>query len=291
MATTTKTTGKREYYDDPDFNYLQWWGGRSYEHLSEVIAIRRLLDGRRFGSAVDVGGGYGRLSVVLADYADTVTLIDPSSQQLGLARTFLERHPAISARCMSATRMEFPDASTDLVTMVRVMHHLPDPAQELAEVSRILRPGGYAIIEAANSAHAINRLRHLLRGEPIPAKSVDIRPEAAKRRGAAPFVNHNPRTVARQLRTAGLQIRSMLSVSNLRHPVVKDMLPEPAMLAIERAVQEPLAGICFGPSMFFLAQKLTDHRGHRHVHVPGHVHAGRMYMALSEVFDDGPSPL
>jgi ubiquinone/menaquinone biosynthesis C-methylase UbiE len=255
MATSTRATDRREYYDDPNFNYAQWWNGRRYEHLAEVIAIRRLLDGRRFGSAVDVGGGYGRLSVVIADYADQVMLIDPSSQQLGLARTFLADRPDIGTRRMSATRLEFPDASTDLVTMIRVMHHLPDPAPALAEVARILRPGGFAIIEAANSAHAVNRVRYLLRREPIPAAAVDIRPEEARRRGAAPFVNHNPRTVASQLEAAGLQVRALLSVSNLRHPLVKEFLPERVMLAIERAVQEPLAEFRFGPSMFFLAQK------------------------------------
>lgn len=255
MATGTRAAGRPEYYDDPDFNYEQWWNGRRYEHLAEVIAIRRLLDGRRFGSAVDVGGGYGRLSVVLADYADKVTLTDPSSQQLDLARTFLAPHPSIESRRMSAARLEFPDASTDLVTMIRVMHHLPDPAPALAEVARIMRPGGYSIIEAANSAHAINRVRHLLRRTPIPFTAVDIRPEDARRRGAAPFVNHNPQTVASQLEAVGLQVRSLLSVSNLRHPLIKEFLPERAMLAIERAVQEPLADLSFGPSMFFLAQK------------------------------------
>ena len=56
-------------YNDPDFNYAHFWRGRGYEHGAEVIAIRRLLNGRRFGHAVDVGGGFRRLSVVLAFFA------------------------------------------------------------------------------------------------------------------------------------------------------------------------------------------------------------------------------
>ncbi|MGD0377186.1 MAG: class I SAM-dependent methyltransferase [Streptosporangiaceae bacterium] len=239
-----------EYYDDPDFNYANWWRGRGYEHQAEVMAIRRLLYGRRFGHAVDVGGGYGRLSVVLADYADKVTLAEPSRQQLELASSFLARHPAIDCRRMTASELEFPDASTDLVTMIRVMHHLPDPAKEFAEVSRILRPGGYAIIEAANTTHAVNRVRYLLRREQIPASAVDI-----GSRGSIPYVNHHPDTVARQLEAAGLRIRRMLSVSNLRHPLIKKALPERVMLSAERAAQERLARIRFGPSMFFLLQK------------------------------------
>jgi ubiquinone/menaquinone biosynthesis C-methylase UbiE len=255
MATRAGETRRSDYYDDPDFNYRHWWLGRGYEHHAEVMAIRRLLSGRRFGSAVDVGGGYGRLSVVLADYADKVTLVDPSLQQLELASSFLARHPAIDRRQMVATELEFPDASADLVTMIRVLHHLPYPAAELAELSRILRPGGYAIIEAANALHAINRVRYLIRRQRIPAASVDIRSDAARRRGNIPFVNHHPDTLAGQLEEAGLHIRRTLSVSNLRHPLVKKVMPEQGMLAVEQAAQERLARIRFGPSLFFLLQK------------------------------------
>jgi ubiquinone/menaquinone biosynthesis C-methylase UbiE len=255
MATNARVARQREYYDDPDFNYEHWWRGRSYEHEAEVIAIRKLLGDRRFGHAVDVGGGYGRLSVLLSTYADKVTLVDPSSQQLELSQHFLERHPDIDRRRMAATEMKFPDASVDLVTMIRVLHHLPDPRPELAELARILRSGGYAIIEAANSRHAIRRLRSLLRLERIPASAVDTRSDEGKRRGAAPYVNHNPDTVASQITAAGLHVERMLSVSNLRHVLFKEFLSERAMLAIERTVQEPLAGIQFGPSIFFLAKK------------------------------------
>lgn len=250
MVTRARETGRSDYYDDPDFNYARWWLGRGYEHQAEVIAIRRLLRGLRFGHAADVGGGYGRLSIVLADYADKVTLVDSSHQQLELSRSFLARHPAIDSRQMVATALDFPDASMDLATMIRVMHHLPDPAGELAEVSRILRPGGYAIIEVANNIHAINRVRYLLRREQIPAAAMDI-----GSRGDIPYVNHHPDTVARQFEGAGLHIRRRLSVSNLRHPLIKKAVPQQAMLAVERVAQERLARIRFGPSMFFLLQK------------------------------------
>jgi len=250
MVTRDGVTGRPAYYDDPDFNYARWWLGRGYEHQAEVMAIRRLLRGRRFEHAVDVGGGYGRLSVVLADYAEKVTLTDSSLQQLELAGSFLASHPSIDRRRMTATKLGFPDASADLVTMIRLLHHLPDPDAELAEVSRILRPGGYAIIEAANTVHAVNRVRYLLRRERIPAAATDT-----GSRGSIPYVNHHPDTLARQLEAAGLHVRQLLSLSNLRHPLIKKILPEPAMLAIERAAQERLARIHFGPSNFFLLQK------------------------------------
>jgi SAM-dependent methyltransferase len=85
-------------YDEADVDYLSYWTARGYEHRAEVMALSRLLQGRRFGHAVDVGGGYGRLSAVLRDYADRVTLADPSYRQLEVAERYLDRDPAIETR-------------------------------------------------------------------------------------------------------------------------------------------------------------------------------------------------
>jgi|SRR5271165_3517683 len=250
MVTRSGASARSDYYDDPSFDYARWWVGRDYEHRAEVIAIRRLLRGHRFAHAVDVGGGFGRLSVVLAEFTDAVTLTDSSRQQLAIAQSFLARHPSVSSRYMLASSLEFPDASVDLVAMVRVMHHLPEPAAVLAEISRILRPGGYAIVEVANSAHAMNRVRSVVRGEQIPATA-----RAIGSRGLIPYVNHHPHTVTRQFEDAGLRMRRSLSVSNLRHPAIKKVLPDKALLAVEHIAQARVARTYFGPSMFFLLQK------------------------------------
>src|ERR1051326_3461822 len=75
-----------DQYNDPTHNYLHYWEGRDYENQAEIIAIKRLLMGKRFKHAVDIGGGYGRLCVLLAEYADKVTLAEPSQQQLDIAK-------------------------------------------------------------------------------------------------------------------------------------------------------------------------------------------------------------
>jgi len=189
-------------------------------------------------------------SSTLIRNADSVTLTDSSRQQLDLSHDFLARHPSVSSRQMEASDLDFPDGTVDLVAMVRVMHHLPQPAAVLAEISRVLRPGGCAMIEVANSAHAMNRIRHLVQRKQIPLAAMDT-----GSRGVIPFVNHHPETVARQFADAGLQVRRQLSVSNLRHPAIKKFIPEKALLAVERAVQERVARTYFGPSMFYLLQK------------------------------------
>jgi len=253
--TTTTTVRKTDIYNDPTFNYAQFWTGRDYEHNAEVIAVRRLLRGRRFEHAVDIGGGFGRLSIILAEYADRVTLVDPSTQQLELSQRIFPGHSFIERKLMDAANLEFADDSVDLVALVRVLHHLPDPQPEFRELSRILRPGGLALVEVANSVHAANRVRHLIRGQRISRLPVDLRSAESRARGTAPFFNHHPDTIRYDLGTVGLDVLAVLSVSNLRHRMVKAVVPERAMLAVERAAQQRLARFYFGPSAFFLLRK------------------------------------
>jgi SAM-dependent methyltransferase len=54
--------------------------------------------------------------------------------------------PKFKRAQMDATRMTFGDGSFDFVYSVDVFEHLPDPAAALAEVERVLRPGGVAAI-------------------------------------------------------------------------------------------------------------------------------------------------
>jgi SAM-dependent methyltransferase len=255
--TATRRTHKRkaDQYNDPKHNYLGYWEGREYEHMAEEIAIGKLLRGKHFTKAVDVGGGYGRLCVQLERYADSVTLAEPSQQQLDIAADFLKDHAEIERRLMQADNLGFADDSIDLLTMIRVMHHLPDPSVEFEEVARVLSPSGCAVIEVANYLHFRNRLRHLAKRRRMPVKPVDIRSAANKRADEIPFVNHNPATVVRQLEHAGLQVQATLSVSNLRSVRLKKIMPRELMLGAERLLQRPLATVYFGPSIFFLVSK------------------------------------
>jgi len=258
----TKTSSKSathkkrqaDQYNDPKHNYLHYWDGRQYEHQAEEIAINKLLKGRHFKNAVDVGGGYGRLCVYLEKFCDKVTLAEPSQQQLDIAAEFLKDHPEINRQLVQADDMPFKAGEVDLLTMIRVMHHLPDPSPEFKEISRVLSSDGYAIIEVANYAHMRNRLKHMAKLQKLPKKPVDIRSVANKREEEIPFVNHNPKTVISQLAVAGLKVEATLSVSNLRSVRLKKIVPREIMLGAEKVVQGPLAKVYFGPSIFFLVK-------------------------------------
>ncbi|HUQ00715.1 MAG TPA: class I SAM-dependent methyltransferase [Aeromicrobium sp.] len=234
---------------DRGYDYTQYWNERDYEHAAEEAALRRLLAGRRFARAADVGGGFGRLCLLLREYADHVTLAEPSRTQLEAAEKVLAGTDIEKVQTQ-ADDLAFEAASLDLLTMIRVMHHIPEPTKEFAEIARVLRPGGTAIIEVANYGHFKNRMKHRRDKTPLPVEPVNIRTVESDQPDSIAFVNHNVDTVIRQLSDAGLMFSRKLSVSNLRSQRLKKLLPRGAMLGIEKAAQRPLARYDFGPSIF-----------------------------------------
>ena len=253
--TIKKPVRKADQYDDPKYNYQDYWTGREYEHAAEEMAIKRLLKGKHFARAVDVGGGYGRLSKFLTSYADNVTLAEPSQQQLDLAKIYLKKTPKVERKLLQAADLKMPARSVELVLMVRVLHHLPDPAVELKEIARVLKFGGTFILEFANDAHFLNRVRYGVHGKSVPKKPVDIRSEASKQAGEIAFVNHHPKTIIKMLESAGFEVETVLSGSNFRSPRLKKVLGKNILLGLEKVLQPLLAPIYFGPSVWLSLKK------------------------------------
>lgn len=252
---TIKKTKIANQYDNDNYNYLNYWKGRDYEHAAEEMALKRILKGKRFRHAADIGGGYGRLCIFLKKYADKVTLAEPSKAQLDIAKDYLKDYPDIDQKLMQADDLKFDDGSLDLITVIRVMHHLPDPSVEFSELSRVLADDGILILEMANYAHARNRVKHFLKLQKLPVDPVDIRSPENRREEEIAFVNHNPKTVVKQLAHAGLKVDKVLSVSNLRSTTLKKVVPKSVMLSVEKFLQPTLARTYFGPSIFFVVRK------------------------------------
>ncbi|WP_327255746.1 methyltransferase domain-containing protein [Streptomyces sp. NBC_01244] len=244
-----------DQYDDESEDYVAYWQGRDYEHAAEIAAVKRLIGGRRYGLVCEVGGGFGRLSPLLKEYADRVMMFDPSAKHVAIAGRLLADRPGITAHHMRPGHLPLDDGSADLLSMIRVMHHLPDPGPTLREMARVLKPGGRALIEVANSAHMLNKLRYAKRLRGVPRGPVDIRSAEKVAEGSIPFVNHHPDTVVRQFADAGLRVEDKLSVSNMRSGRLKRSLGEDRLLAVEQRVQSPLAALNFGPSLFFLLRR------------------------------------
>jgi SAM-dependent methyltransferase len=94
---------------------------------------------------LDIGCGTGAFTRMIAERCapSALTGIDPSEPQLAYARQ-APAQPPIDYRQGDAQALPFPDAGFDQAVMALVIFFVPDPAKGVAEMARVLRPGGTA---------------------------------------------------------------------------------------------------------------------------------------------------
>ncbi|HET8528757.1 MAG TPA: methyltransferase domain-containing protein [Gaiellaceae bacterium] len=93
---------------------------------------------------LDAGTGAGALALALAPSVAEVTGVDVEPELLARAR---ERAPANATFLEAdATRLPFGDASFDLAGTVRTLHHVARPELVVAELARVVRPGGRVLV-------------------------------------------------------------------------------------------------------------------------------------------------
>lgn len=130
----------------------------------EVGAALGLLPG---GRVLDVATGTGGMIERLLDTLPGITaitgidLIDPATRPGGLENSVFSR-PGVRFVVMDAHHLEFDDASFDTVTIGNSLHHLTDPRRVLAEMARVLRPGGGVLIsEMVRDGQTEEQLTHV----------------------------------------------------------------------------------------------------------------------------------
>jgi len=247
------------YYNDPAFNYRQYWQTREYENQAEKMALKKLLKfipKSQRGKIIDIGAGFGRLTPIYASLFKSCLLIEPSDKLLKDAKKLSEKYNNLEFKKSFVEKLPVEGEAFDVVLMVRVAHHLQDLETMIVEVKRILKPSGYFILEFANKMHFKNRLEALIKFNFNFFRS--HLPENLKtKRNTTPFFNYHPNQIKTLLLSHDFQIIEFLSVSNFRNPWLKKLVPLKLLLWLEN-IRQGISlhqNLHLGPSIFVLAKK------------------------------------
>ena len=153
-ASSTTTTGR---VLDLGWRYdlFEWFfdnllfHGKLRELRQRTINLARIQPGE---NVLDVGCGTGTLAIQAQSRlggTGRVCGVDPGVQQIARARAkAARRNLPIEFQVGVIEQINFPDRTFDVVFSTLMMHHLPDPLQRqgLAEIARVLKPGGRLVI-------------------------------------------------------------------------------------------------------------------------------------------------
>ena len=137
------------------------WADVEGEHAHDVLW--RILSSQPLGELLEIGGGQGELAQRIQDELGTpVTYVDQSERMAELARA----RGIEDARTADVQELPFADASFDTVIAAWMLYHVADLDRGLAEIARVLRPGGQ-LVAVTNSVRHISELRELF-GRVLP---------------------------------------------------------------------------------------------------------------------------
>ena len=129
--------------DEPSF--LQRWLRRRHYRLRARLLHCACPNG---GVLLDMGCATGNfVREVCRNTGWRGVGFDLSTRALTVAHS-----QGIAVWCGEATSIALPDAVCDAVTLWEVIEHVPDPQATLAEVRRVLRPGGTLLLSTPNGA-------------------------------------------------------------------------------------------------------------------------------------------
>jgi ubiquinone/menaquinone biosynthesis C-methylase UbiE/DNA-binding transcriptional ArsR family regulator len=151
--------------------------GQDHRRLQTVLAARRSRSQEFFSSAVgqwdrlredlfgahfhlqaacgllapawvvgDLGCGTGAMTAALAPFVARVIAVDNSAAMLAAAKRRLAGQDAAEFRRGDLEQLPIADAELDAAVLTLVLPYLPEPVRALAEVARVLRPGGRVLI-------------------------------------------------------------------------------------------------------------------------------------------------
>ena len=131
-------------WDDHVLVYEQVFEPFTNEFAQPAIAALRAAPGSR---VLDVGAGAGGVALMLAERGLAPTAIDASAAMVArIAERARAQNRSIDAEVMDGQALRFPDATFDAALSVFGVVLFPDAVRGLAEMRRVVRPGGLVAV-------------------------------------------------------------------------------------------------------------------------------------------------
>jgi arsenite methyltransferase len=189
----------------------------------EVLKALQLTAGE---SVLDIGSGPGLLAAEMAEAVGPqgrVCGIDASESMLAMARQRCAAYPWCEFQKAGATALPYSDASFDVAVSTQVYEYVRDIPAALAELHRVLRPSGRALILDTDYGSLVIHTEH-------PARMARILSAWDEH-----FVHpHLPRVLSRELREAGFAIRHRAAIP-MFNPEFQDNTYGKGMLEMMRS--------------------------------------------------------
>ena len=125
------------------------------------------FQGRTVNTILDVGTGSGDFVAVLKNVfpQSKITGIDPNKESLQEAA---KSYPDVSFHEMTSENLKFGNNTFDLASISMALHHLPDVQASLTEMQRVVKSGGWIIVnelfsDNLNQAQEVHKMFHHFR--------------------------------------------------------------------------------------------------------------------------------
>lgn len=148
---------KRNNLEFYDLSAPEWWNqtakiyGLYYLNQPRFAYFDRYLQNWQQVQVLDIGCGGGFSCEFMAQRGAIVSGIDQSAACIEAAKAHASHQGlAIDYRVGLAECLPYPEAQFDCVVCVDVLEHVADLTTTIAEVARVLKPGGYFFFDTIN---------------------------------------------------------------------------------------------------------------------------------------------
>lgn len=129
--------------------------------------LNNFFKDKKISDILDVGTGTGDFVNVLKEVFPTarITGIDPNTNSLKEAA---QKHSDVNFREMGGENLNFEDNIFDVASISMALHHLPDISKTLNEMKRVVKPGGWIIVnelfsDNLSQAQEVHKMYHHFR--------------------------------------------------------------------------------------------------------------------------------